>query len=139
MPTTMTENKDLIVREWYESLWNKWNLDTVDRLFSQDYRLHVSGAQGPADRATAKEIVRMFSKAFPDLHHDVDEIIADGDTVAARWSVTGTHQGDFQGLAPTNKPIKLSGTTFHRVNDGRIVESWLTLDNLDLMKQLGVA
>ena len=79
----------------------------------------------------------MFSTAFPDLKHTVDEMISEGNSVAARWTVRGTHRGAFQGIVPAGRQIVLSGTTVHHMSDGRIVETWLTMDNLDLLQQLG--
>jgi steroid delta-isomerase-like uncharacterized protein len=130
-------NKDIVLRKWYEELWNNWNVSVADDLFTSDYVLHVSGVPVPMDRAGAKQVVQMFSVAFPDLKHTVDEMIAEGEAVAARWTVRGTHQGDFQGIAPTGKPVRLSGTTVHHLADGRIVETWLTFDNLEMLQQLG--
>jgi steroid delta-isomerase-like uncharacterized protein len=130
-------NKDIVRRQWYDELWDKWNVSIADELFTTDYRLHLSGVPAPADTATTKQIVAMFSSAFPDLCHSVDEMIAEGDTIAARWTVTGTHTGEFQGIAATGKPIKLSGITVHHMKDGRISETWLVVDNLELMQQIG--
>ena len=134
---SIDENKKTVLRQWYQELWDKWNLVIADDLFTPDYRLHLSGVPAPADRDTAKQIVAMFSVAFPDLRHTVDEMIAEGDTVAARWSVEGTHRGDFQGIPATSRQVKLSGTTVHHLADGKIKETWLTVDNLDLLQQLG--
>jgi predicted ester cyclase len=64
-------------------------------------------------------------------------MIEEGDTVAARWTVDGTHRGDFQGIAATGRKVRLSGTTIHHMADGKIKETWLTVDNLDLLQQLG--
>ncbi len=109
----------------------------ADDLLTADYRLHLSGVPAPADRDTTKQIVAMFSSAFPDLRHRVDEMIGEGTTVAARWTVEGTHRGDFQGIPATGRQVKLSGTTVHHLADGKIRETWLTDDNLDLLQQLG--
>jgi steroid delta-isomerase-like uncharacterized protein len=138
MVMSTSTNKEIVLHKWYQELWDKWNLAMADDLFTDDYRLHLSGVPAPADRATAKQIVAMFSMAFPDLRHTVDEMIAEGNTVAARWTVQGTHRGDFQGIATTGRQIKLSGTTVHHMADGKITETWLTVDNLDLLQQLGV-
>ena len=64
-------------------------------------------------------------------------MVAEGNTVAARWSVRGTHRGDFQGIAPTGKQVNVSGTTVHHMVNGKIVETWLTFDTMDLLQQLG--
>jgi steroid delta-isomerase-like uncharacterized protein len=130
------ENKDIVRRQWYQQLWDNWNISVADDLFTTDYVLHLPGSP-PINRDGAKQIVAMFSAAFPDLKHTVDEMVSEGDTVAARWTVRGTHQGAFQGIPPAGKQIVLSGTTVHHMANGRIAETWLSMDNLDLLQQLG--
>ena len=134
---TQTTNKDIVLHGWYQELWDKWNVSMADELFTPDYRLHLPGNPTPLDKESAKHVVTMFSKAFPDLQHTVDEIVSENTTVAARWTVSGTHRGDFQGLAPTNKPVRLSGVTVHHLVDGQIAETWLVFDTMDLLQQLG--
>lgn len=131
------ENKNIVLRQWYRELWDNWNLSTVDELFTSDYLLHLPGSPGPMNRDATKQVVKMFSAAFPDLQHTVDEMIAEGNTVAARWTVRGTHRGDFQGIAPTGNQVTVSGTTVHHLADGKIVETWLAFDTIDLLQQLG--
>jgi steroid delta-isomerase-like uncharacterized protein len=135
--TTETTNKDIVLRKWYQELWDKWNVAIADELFTPDYRLHLPGNPAPSDKETTKHVVAMFSKAFPDLHHTIDEIVSEGSTVAARWTVNGTHRGDFQGIPPTNKSVRLSGVTVHHLTDGQIAETWLVFDTMDLLQQLG--
>lgn len=129
-------NKDIVLHRWYQELWDKWNIAVADDLFTGDYRLHLPGSPVPMDRDSTKQVVQMFSAAFPDLRHTVDEMIAEGNVVAARWTVRGTHQGDFQGIASTGKTVTLSGVTVHHLADGRISETWLTFDTMELLQQL---
>ena len=129
-------NKDIVLRQWYEELWDKWNVSVADQLFTPDYLLHLPGSLAPINRESTKHVVSMFSVAFPDLQHTVDEMLAEGNVVAARWTVRGTHRGDFQGIAPTGKTVTLSGTTVHHMVDGRIEETWLTFDSMALLQQL---
>jgi len=132
-----TDNKAVVRQGWYEELWNHWSVDTADRLFTSDYQLHLAGSPTPLDRAATKEAVAMFGRAFPDLKHTVEEMIAEGDTVAARWTVHGTHTGAFQGLTPTGNPVTNTGITVHHLRDGCISETWLAYDNLSFLQQLG--
>jgi steroid delta-isomerase-like uncharacterized protein len=76
--------------------------------------------------------------ALPDLRFTVDDIIAEGDKVAVRWTVTGTHKGAFMGILPTNKKITYWAIEINRLSNGKIVESWSRTDTLSLMQQLGV-
>ena len=77
------------------------------------------------------------TKGFPDLRISIDACIAEGDSVATRWSLTGTHQGEFQGIPPTGRSVKFSGLEFNRVVHGRFVEHWSTFDNIALLQQIG--
>ena len=132
-------NKDIVVRRWYQELWNNWNISVTDELFSDDYLLQVPGVAAPLNREATKQVVAAHQTEFPDLKHSVDEVIAEGNAVAARWTVYGTHRGDFQGIAPTGKPVNLSGVTVHHLTKGRISETWLSVDNLELLQQIGAA
>ena len=132
-----SENKKIVLNQWYEQLWNSWNVTAIDDLMTEDYVLHLSGVPTPLGREAAKGVVQLFNGSFPDLRHTVDEIVAEGDTVLARWSVRGTHTGDFQGIAATGNQISLSGTTVHHMRQNKIAETWLTFDNLELLQQLG--
>jgi len=129
-------NKDLVHRLWYGELWGKWNTGIADDLFSPGYLLHVTGSPQPVSRDVTKQLVSMFHAAFSDMTHTVEEMIAEGDTVAARWTVRGTHDGDFQGLAPTGKSVQQTGLTVHHLMNGRIVESWLVFDSASFLGQL---
>jgi predicted ester cyclase len=81
--------------------------------------------------------VRRDSSHFPDLRVTVEEVIAEGDLTAARLSVTGTHEGDHLGVAPTGRRVSFTGMTFTRWRDGKIVEGWNNVDIPGLMKQIG--
>jgi len=132
-----TNNKDVVLRLWYQELWDNWNIAVADDFLTDDYHLHAPGVPIPLDRATTKQVVAMYGASFPDLKHTVDEIIVAGDTVAARWTVRGTHRGEFQGIPATGKSVKLSGITFHHLTDGRVRETWLVYDNMELLQQIG--
>ena len=132
-----TNNKDIVLRYWYQELWDNWNIAVADDFLTDDYRLHAPGVPVPLDRDTTKQVVAMYGSAFPDLKHTVDEWILEGDAVAARWTVRGTHRGEFQGIPATGKSIKLSGITVHHLTDARVRETWLVYDNMELLQQLG--
>lgn len=76
--------------------------------------------------------------AFPDAHYSLDDVVVEDDTIAARWTATGTHDGEFRGIAPTGESIEIVAYGMFRVADGVIVEVWLTTDRLGLLQQLGV-
>jgi len=130
--------KELVLR-FYEEVWNRGNLDVADAVFSPDYERHdlrptqpVSGPEGQ------KRIAADFRRAFPDLEFKVDLILAEDDLVAARWTASGTHLGEWGGQPATGTQMQFSGVNIFRFRDGRVVEIWNHRDDLGLMDQLGV-
>ena len=130
---SLEENK-AIVRRFVEA-YNKENLDLLDDLLAPDYFDHTNQV-GPEG---LKQLIGMAFKAFPDYHETIEDIIAEGDKVWIRVSVnTGTHTGEFMGLAPTGKKLTIEMVDIFRVVDGKIVEYWDVTDRLDFLRQLGV-
>ena len=130
-------NKKLVLR-WFEEVWNQQSETTIDEIFSSEGKAHGfpdpgSTLQGPED---FKAIQRNFCGAFPDLHLTVEDVIAEGDRVAARWSVTMTHLGDHLGIPATGKRAGFAGSVFVVVKDGKIVEAWNQMEILHLFEQL---
>lgn len=80
-----------------------------------------------------------FRKAFPDLEVAVEQMVADDDNVAIAYTITGTHKGEFQGIAPTGEKIKARGVQIARFEDGKIAERWGSSDELGILKQIGAA
>jgi predicted ester cyclase len=76
--------------------------------------------------------------ALPDIHWTLDDMLVEGDRVAVRWTVSGTHKGKLMGIPPTNKKVKYSGIEIDRVAGGKFVEGWVSPDTLGFMQQLGV-
>jgi steroid delta-isomerase-like uncharacterized protein len=75
--------------------------------------------------------------AFPDLKRPVEDLVAEGDKVVARWTSIGTHEGDFMGVPPTGKRVTTSGITIFRLENGKIVEEWSESDMLGMLQQIG--
>jgi predicted ester cyclase len=84
-----------------------------------------------------KQLYASFWRAFPDLSAKIEEIVAEGDKVAIRVINTGTHKGEFQGIAPTNKRVSFGGRDFVTLRDGKIIEQWTGADMIELMQQIG--
>ena len=84
-----------------------------------------------------KEVFGRLSRAFPDLHVTVEDLIAEGDKVVARDTVTGTHRGEYMGLPPTGKSVTYNEIFICRFADGRIAETWGVVDVLSQLRQLG--
>ena len=108
-----------------------------DAIYAPDLVGHFSGMP-----PVGIEMHRQFGlgtlDAFPDLKRPVADLVAEGDKVVARWTSTGTHTGDFQGMPPTGKFVTTSGITIFRLAGGKIVEEWSESDMLGMLQQLGV-
>jgi steroid delta-isomerase-like uncharacterized protein len=135
----MSEPNKAIVRRLFEELWNKGNLSLADELFSPNYA-HYDPSTPDVGRGPESEKKRatLYRTAFPDLRLTIEDIIAEGETVMARWSCRGTHKGDLSGIAPTGKQFTISGVTIARLVNGKLVEGWVNWDALGIMQQLGV-
>jgi steroid delta-isomerase-like uncharacterized protein len=135
----MSEGNKAIVRRLFEEVWNKGNLPVTDELFAPTYVHHDASTpdvgRGPESE---KKRAALYRTAFADLRLTVEDIIAEGETVMARWSCRGTHKGDFSGHAPTGKQFAISGVSIARFASGKMVEGWVNWDALSLMQQLGV-
>lgn len=128
---TASSNKQL-VREEFDSIWNE-GVYREER-FTDDYVAH-GRAPEPVDLERADTAA--FRGAFPDTHREIEDLVAEGDRVVHRYRFTGTHEGEFEGIEPTGREVSTSGIFIYRIEDGRIAESWLDYDGLDLLGQLG--
>jgi predicted ester cyclase len=135
LPTS--ENKD-ICRIFFDKVISQGNLSVVDEICAPEYRLHAT-LSGPEaiDRERLKELVASWRFSFPDGEITVEDIVAEGDLVAARMLERGTHQGEFRGIPPTGRPVAYGSMTFLRVVDGRITDHWGLLDMPSLLEQIG--
>lgn len=135
----MSEQNKTVVRRLFEELWNKGTLPVADELIAPTYTHHDTATpdvgRGPESE---KKRVTMYRNAFADFRLTIEDIIAEGETVMARWTCRGAHKGELNGIAPTGKQISISGVTVARVASGKIVEGWVNWDALSLMQQLGV-
>ena len=129
------ENK-AIFRRYAEEVGNQHNFEIVDQIFERYIAHQPDGStleRGPED---VKRFQGEFHSAFSDFHINIEEQIAEGDKVVSRYTMRGTHQGDFRGMAPTGKEIEIKGVTIFRFSpEGKVVETWDSYDQLSLMRQ----
>ncbi len=134
-----TEQNKAIARRNFEEAWNKQNLAVVDELFATDYIGHFAIHSEPVSGIEAyKQFMSGYFVAFPDARFTIEDILAEGDRVVARWTVRGTHKGELSGIPPTGKQVTVTGMWILRVAGGKIAEQWGIFDALGLMQQLGV-
>jgi predicted ester cyclase len=119
------ENKTLVRRE-QEELWNHTgDLDAAGELFAPE--LAEAARQEAAD----------FRRGFPDVVSTIEDLVAEGDRVAARWRARATHLGEYVGVPPTGREVEFTGISVYRIEGRRIAESWTVEDDLGLMRQIG--
>jgi steroid delta-isomerase-like uncharacterized protein len=136
--TTESENKALI-RRWFDEVWNQGREDLIDELRAPDALGFGLGETAVAVQGASgfKVFYQNLRSSLPDLHVSVEHLIADGDMVAARIQVDGTHMGPGLGVPPTGQSVRFSGMLIARIAEGRIAESWNNLDQLGLLRQVG--
>jgi steroid delta-isomerase-like uncharacterized protein len=135
----MSDANKNVIRRVLDEIWSKGNMAVADELFSPNYAHHDPSSpdlgQGPEGE---KRRANLYRSAFPDLRFTVEDVIADGDRVVARYSARGTHKGELNGIPATGKQITVTGMTVARIANGKVAESYVNWDALGLMQQLGV-
>ncbi|MGH8840331.1 MAG: ester cyclase [Jiangellaceae bacterium] len=122
-----------------EEVFNEHDPDAARRFFARDYVEHVPAPeQGQGVEGMQRFLAETVFPAFPDMHWSVEEQIAEGDRVLTRFTWRGTHQGTFAGIPPTNRQVEVWGMVLDRVNDGKLIESRILMDNLGMLQQMGV-
>lgn len=129
-------NKEL-VRRYFEEVWTTGNLAVRDSFLSPEYRGHAAGNPEPMHREAWTAWFNGFRAAFPDARFTVEDMVAEGDRVAARLTMRGTHQGPLQGMPATGRSVTVTGISIERIANGRIVEGWSENDALGMLGQLG--
>ena len=129
---SLEENKT-IIRRLFEAV-NNQDLSKLDELIAPDYLRHARQLEGPED---LKGALTTMYRGFPDLHVTIKDIIAEGDKVWVRIILTGTHTGEYHGIAPTGNKFTTDSADIWRIANGKIKEQWMVDDMLDLYKQLG--
>jgi predicted ester cyclase len=130
------EEKKNLVRRVFAEVISQGKLDVADQLIAPGYVNHtfpeLTGSAG------FKQVATIFRTAFPDISVVPEQILAEGDIITTRGTARGTHNGDFQGIPPTGKPVSFSYIDIWRVEDGKLVENWVEMDRLGMLQQLGV-
>ncbi len=131
------ENNSAIVRRFIEETINQGQIDSAVQFAWEDVVEQVPfPGQGPGLEGL-KDVLRGMRAGFPDLYFSVEEQIAEGDKVVTRFEWTGTHRGEFLGVAATGRSVKVWGVVIDRLQSGRIKETRIIMDTLGLMMQLG--
>jgi steroid delta-isomerase-like uncharacterized protein len=131
-------NKALLTR-WFNEVWNQGRTDVIDELRAPD-AIATGLAEGQAKSQGKRPFEAFHSNlraALPDLHVNIEDLIAEGDKVAVRVTLHGTHRGSAFGLAPTGREITLGAIVIVHIKDGKIAQAWNNIDQLALARQIG--
>lgn len=134
----MSEQNKAVVRRFLDQVYNYARPEVIDELIADDYVDHSAPPNQAPGAAGTRQTYDLFRTAFPDLRVEIHDLVAEGDRVVVRATMTGTSRGPLMGAVPTGKPVQISSIVIVRLRDGRFVERWEQLDHLGLMLQLGV-
>lgn len=135
----MAKQDNIAAQESLAESINAGSIDAAVESLAEDALDHdPADGQGPGCEGF-RTFFRSLTTAFPDAHIEPEHLVADDEHVSVAYTLTGTHQGDFQGVAPTGRRIEVRGVQIGRFESGRIVERWGSTDELGILKQLGAA
>lgn len=132
-----SETNKTIVRRVFEEAWNQGKLNVVDELLASN-ATDYHDPDVPSFIDHLKTEITAYRRAFPDLRFDIEEIIAEGDLVACRLTLSGTHQGVLNGIAPTGRHVTQEHMHMVRVVSGKAQDHWAVFDTFGMLQQLGV-
>ena len=134
----MSEQNKAIVRRLFDEMMDMGNMAVFDEIYAANLIYHGTGELENSDLEGLKQLVTAIANAFPNFPGTLDDIIAEGDKVVYRWTFSGTHKAEFNGLPATGKHVEVRAISVNRVAGGKIVEEWENFDQLGMMQQLGV-
>jgi predicted ester cyclase len=127
--------RDVIRR--YTSRVDAEPVSAIDEFMAPNFLAHLPATPGPLDREGFKQFATIFYTAFPDLRHEIEDLLVEDDRVTGRFTLRGTHRAEFQGIPPTDRQVVFGAIAVCRVAEGKIVEIWMQLDGVGLLGQLG--
>ena len=135
--STQTEENKAIVRRNYETA-DKNDLTTFSEQLAPDIAVHLPGMPGPLNREALVKMMNVMFSGLTQRQHVFEDQIAEGDKVATRLTLHAVHTGEFQGMPATGKKIVVQQTAIHRIRDNKIVEVWVSSDDVGMLQQLGL-
>jgi len=126
-----------IVQRYYAEVILKGNFAVLEEVVAKEIVAHGPGFLDIKGHATFLQSVQSFRTAFPDVQGTLEDVLAEGDRVVVRWTEQGTHQGEYAGIAATGKAMQWTGISIYRLAEGKVIEMWVQMDHLGLLRQLG--
>ena len=137
----MSEENKQLIRRWFAEVWNDGRADAIEEMFDENGIAHGL-SDDPSQPITGprqfKPFHTLFRDAFTNMEIVVEDMIAEGDKVAARCSVRAKHEGEFLGKEATQSPVEFTGMTIVRIANGKIVEAWNNFDFMTMHRQVGL-
>jgi len=134
----MSEENKALMHRVYEEGFSQNNLDVLDELIASDFTDHNPNPGQPPGLEGLKQFISSMHNVLSGLQVDIEDMVAEGDKVVARLRISGTHQGEFLGNAPTGNQVAFTAIDILRIDNGKLVEHWGNLDELGMLRQLGV-
>lgn len=132
-----TKQNISLSKRMIEEAYNKGNLNVFDEILSNNVTVYDASLHNEKGNfKTYKEAQVNFHNAFPNMKVKIDDVFGEGDKVIVRWTATGTHTGELQGIAPTKQNVKVTGISINHFKDGKITEIYQTWDRLGLLEQI---
>ncbi|MBV9279395.1 MAG: ester cyclase [Chloroflexi bacterium] len=133
------EDNAATYRRWFDEGCSRGNVDLADELYSPGYVSHSLGPDFPPTRDGLKQFVHAWREGMPDVRFPLEDVVAEGDRVAGRFTVRGTHTGTLFGIPATGKQVTVGAMVIARFDEaGKWAEDWAVVDQLGLLQQLGV-
>ena len=134
----MSAANKAVVRRLYEEVWSRRRVDVIKEIISPSHALHDANVTGSSVGPEAyKRQFLSFIAGFPDLRFSIEDVVAEESKVVVSWNISGTHKGEFLGVAATNKKVSVDGITINHIANGKIMDSYISWDALSLLQQLG--
>ncbi len=130
----MSEQNKALIRRFYMELVNERRLELADEMILEDFDDHAARGTGLAN---FKSLYAVMLRIFPDIEAKIEDLIAEGDMVAARVEFSATQAGSFRGFQPANRKVTFSGMDIFRLKEGKIAERWAQRDFLGMLEKLG--
>ncbi len=130
----MSQDPIVLVRGWFEGVWNQRRIQTIDELLASDSVCHADDGTITGPEEFKERQYMPFVTMFPDIHIEVEAALAQDDQVVVRWIATGTHTGDAMGMSATGGAVSFRGMTWVRVRDGKMIEEWQSTNIPEVMR-----
>jgi steroid delta-isomerase-like uncharacterized protein len=139
MTRSIEEEAKATVLRAFEEITNRGNMAVAPELFTADFQRHDLGALFPdvVGPGGVKNLIGALRAAMPDIRAELNDFVAEGDRVAVRYTMSGTHTGELLGFQGTGRRVTFAGMNIYRLVDGKLAESWQLLDSLGLLRQIG--